>query len=226
MENELWLIWKDPKKRIRYKVGTLRYLNDTYYFEYTNPELDDAIKAGFKYYPGFEDLNEKYESNVLFANIFTRLPNEYRPDYLSILNAFNLNSNSTCFEILKETRGRLLTDNYEFVPSFDEKKIEFDIAGTRYIKELDLLKDKLDINVSLYLEVENNNKYDESAIKIKFESNGNYYYLGYVPKYYSKYIKDILEKNISYSAMINGINFDSKIYDEHITVKVKLIFDN
>ena len=28
MNNEMWLIWKEPKTRRRYKIGTLNYNND------------------------------------------------------------------------------------------------------------------------------------------------------------------------------------------------------
>ena len=90
MKNELWLIWKQPKTRRRYKIGVLNYKENEYYFQYINPELDDALKAGFLYFPGFEDINKIYESNKLFANIETRLPNPKRADYLEILNLYNL----------------------------------------------------------------------------------------------------------------------------------------
>lgn len=90
MKNELWLIWKEPISRRRYKVGVLCRNGNIYKFSYVNPELDDAKKVGFKYFPGFEDLTKTYESKRLFTNILTRLPNETRPDYLEILNCYNL----------------------------------------------------------------------------------------------------------------------------------------
>ena len=90
MKEELWLIWKDPTSRRRYKIGSLIKENNRYSFTYVNPELDDARTVGFKYFPGFEDLKKSYESDTLFTNILTRLPNETRPDYLEILNCYNL----------------------------------------------------------------------------------------------------------------------------------------
>ena len=86
MKEELWLIWKDSTSRRRYKIGSLIKENNRYSFNYVNPELDDARTVGFKYFPGFEDLKRSYESDTLFTNILTRLPNERRPDYLEILN--------------------------------------------------------------------------------------------------------------------------------------------
>lgn len=93
MTKELWLIWKEPTSRRRYKIGILSY-DDKYTFKYVNPELNDALAVGFKYFPGFEDINKTYISDDLFANIETRLPNPARPDYLAILNSYNLGYSS------------------------------------------------------------------------------------------------------------------------------------
>ena len=32
MKNEMWLIWKQPETRRRYKVGVLSYVNNLYIF--------------------------------------------------------------------------------------------------------------------------------------------------------------------------------------------------
>ena len=69
-------------------------------------------------------MSKTYKNNELFINIASRLPNKGRIDYLEILNSYNLDKESSDFDILKATRGRTLTDNYEFVPAFDLNKIE------------------------------------------------------------------------------------------------------
>ena len=97
MKNEMWLIWKDVQKRRRYKVGILSYQESKYIFRYVNPELDDAKKVGFDFFPGFEDLSKVYESSEMFSSIENRLPNVNRPDYLDILNVYNLNQPSGIF---------------------------------------------------------------------------------------------------------------------------------
>lgn len=225
MEKEMWLIWKNPKTRRRYKIGILKYWNNTYTFKYVNPEINDAQKEGFKFFPGFENIEITYESERLFANIETRLPNPARPDYLEILNLYNLDKDSSKIAILKATKGRLLTDNYEFVPAFDPNKIEFDIAGTRHCPDVKKCQNLLHINDKLLLELDSNNKFDTNAIKIIYTKNKNKYHLGYVPRYYSIYLKELLKNKIEYSAMIQSLNFDSEISDEDITAYVKLIFD-
>ena len=90
MKKEMWLIWKNPVSRRRYKIGILTCTENKFAFKYADPELNDAMKVGFKDFPGFGDIHKTYESNELFANILTRLPNKSRPDYLEILNSYNL----------------------------------------------------------------------------------------------------------------------------------------
>lgn len=225
MKEELWLIWKDSTSRRRYKIGSLIKENNRYIFNYVNPELDDARTVGFKYFPGFEDLKRSYESDTLFTNILTRLPNETRPDYLEILNCYNLEKDSDDFDILKATRGRALTDNYEFVRAFDPSKIEFDVAGTSHCSDVEECKNYLKVNKKLYLDPEPENLKDPNAIKIIFKENDKSYHLGYVPRYYCKELLAELEKGTQYSAMIQSLNIESQLSDENITANVKLILN-
>lgn len=225
MNNELWLIWKEPLSHRRFKIGSLIKLNDGYEFSYVDPELGEARKVGFNFFPGFNDLSKTYKNNELFINIASRLPNKGRIDYLEILNSYNLDKESSDFDILKATRGRTLTDNYEFVPAFDLNKIEFDVAGTRHCKDINKCRDFLKINRVLYLEPEPNNKNDENAVKVVLKENGKLYHLGYVPRYYSKELLNELNKGAKYSAMIQNLKFNSPFSDENIVANVKLIFD-
>ena len=225
MNNELWLIWKEPLSHKRFKIGILIKLNDGYEFSYVDPELGEARKVGFNFFPGFNDLSKTYKNNELFINIASRLPNKGRIDYLEILNSYNLDKESSDFDILKATRGRTLTDNYEFVPAFDLNKIEFDVAVTRHCKDINKCKDFLKINRVLYLEPEPNNKNDENAVKVVLKENGKLYHLGYVPRYYSKELLNELNKGAKYSAMIQNLKFNSPFSDENIVANVKLIFD-
>lgn len=225
MEEKLWLIWKEPKSRKRYVIGLLTYDNVEYTFKYIDPEFNDATKNGFDLYPGFEDRNQIYKSNTLFANIKTRLPNKGNPDYLNMLNLCNLTIEATDMEILKYTKGRSLNDNYEFVPVFDKEKIEFDVAGTRHSKDISKCKNLLKENVPLKLEKESKNKEDAYAIKVIYECDNKSYHLGYVPRYYSKSLTELLNQGYEYSCMIQHVNFESRFYDEDVTASVKLIFN-
>ena len=218
MEETLMLIWKDSKERRRYIIGVLIYKDDEYTFKYINPELEDAKNAGFDYFPGFDNLKEIYTSKVLFANIQTRLPNKNRPEYLQMLNSYNLKTDSTQMEILKNTKGRLLTDNFEFVPEFNKNKIEFDVAGTRHRRDIEKCKDKLRVNDILTLEREPDNKSDKYAIKIIYNRDNK--------KYYTEQLTKLLNKDVKYSAQIEKLNFDTPFYDEDINASVKIIFES
>ena len=227
MKERLLMIWKEPISRRRFIIGELSRDENLYYFNYVNPELDSAREKGFQYFPGFYDLKEEYTSSDLFANIDTRLPNPARPDYLEILNYYDLRVNSTKMEILRATKGRLLTDNFEFVPPFDgNDKIEFDIAGTRYYLVEEKVRENLKINDDLELEQEVDNKEDEYAIKVLYSLGNEKILLGYVPRYYSKDLSLLLEKGVKYSAKIENLKLESDISDEDVTASVKLIFEN
>lgn len=221
----MWLIWKHPESRRRYKIGVLSETNSKYIFKYVDPELNDATSVGFRCFPGFEDIKKVYESDKLFANIETRLPNPGRADYLEILNSYNLEKYSDKMEILKATKGRLVTDNYEFVPVFDSNKVEFDVAGTRHCPDVKECSDLINVNDKLLLELDPENDYDSKAIKVIYIKEGKKYHLGYVPRYYANELARLLEDNVEYSAMIQSLNFESEISDEDITVFVKLIFN-
>lgn len=221
---KLWLIWKDPKERKRYKVGVLEKGSDCYTFKYVNPELNIAKEAGFDYYPGFEDTNKIYKNKELFFNIENRLPNKKRPDYLDILNAYNLDFDSDSMAILKATKGRLITDTYEFVEPFDTKKISFDIAGTRHCKDIEKCKNDIVVNDKLSLELNPDNISDPFAIKVILEKNGEKYHIGFVPRYYSKELTKLLNSGTEYSALVQSLNFDSIYNDEDVSAYVKLIF--
>ena len=149
------------------------------------------------------------------------MPNKNRDDYLEILNYYNLNSSDDEYEILTRTKGRLLTDTFEFVPPFDKNKIEFEIAGTRYSEEIEKYLKEVKPNTKLALEPTTYK--DEPAIKV-YGILSKKVFLGYVPRYYAKEIYEQLEKKVNYSAMIKDVKFESLINDEHITANVKLLF--
>ena len=161
------LIWNNSQTRSRLKIDILSQ-DEKYTFKYVN----------------LEDVNRVYESKELFANIETRLPNHARADYLSILNSYNLEINSSKFDILKSTKGRLITDNYEFVHVLDKNKIEFDVDGTRHCDDIKRYKDLICINDKLLLELDSD----------------------YVPRYYTAGLTELLKKQCS--ILCNGTKFE------------------
>lgn len=223
MCNTLWLIWKQPLNRRRYKIGILSFVDNEYTFEYTNPELFDAQKDGFSYFPGFPDVNKVYRNIELFPNINTRLPNPKRPDYLNILKSYDLNIESSKMDILTNTRGRLITDTFEFVKPFNTDEIEFDVAGTRHYNDINDCKNIIKENDNLRLELDLTNSHDDNAISVFFDYDNKSYMLGYVPRYYAKELKPIFN-DVNYTAVVRKLRTDTSIKDEIITMRVKMSF--
>lgn len=216
MKKELWVIWKNPNTRQRYKIGILTKHDNNYSFRY---DLEEKIKD-FDYFPGFPDINKTYNSLDLFTNILNRLPNPNRPDYEKILNNYELNKESSDMEILEKTRGRLITDTYEFVVPFSRDKIMFEVAGVQYSEEFKKCKNVMRIGNKISLELETDNKYDGNAIIVKYDN----YKIGYVPRYYTYELAKLLRDKIKYNAYITHLNIESEIKDERVSVKVDLYF--
>ena len=86
-------------------------------------------------------------------------------------------------------------------------------------------KNLIRVNDKLELEMQPNNKYDTNAIKIIFVNQNHRYHLGYVPRYYTKELTELLKEGYKYSAQIESLNFESVFNDEDITACVKLIFN-
>lgn len=221
MNEEMWLIWKNPITRIRYKVGKLEKNEEGYIFSYLSDDVKIACEKGFSFFPGFNDLEKIYKSKVLFANIDSRLLNEGRADYLKLLDFYNLQTNSSKMDVLKATKGRLLTDNYEFVPAFNKEKIFFDVAGTRYSDVL-AYKSLINLGDELILEIDKDNKYDDYAIKVILKKEADFFHLGYVPRYYSKELTLLLNEADNYMAFVNYLNFEKDIFDDDIIIEVRV----
>lgn len=229
MNKELWLIWKNPKKesRRRYKVGKLTKNDKGYMFVYSD-DIELAIREGFDLYPGFSIVGQKYESETLFPNILSRIPDKKRKDYLDIINVYNLSPNASPLQILEATKGRLPTDNFEFVPAItqDTNRLEFNIAGTRYQEDsLVDCADKLKPNTKLKLISNPNNNYDKNAVEIYYEDAKNDYLIGYVPRYYAGFLADRLRKGLNYSALVKRVVNNSPNNDDRYTVEVKIIIE-
>lgn len=90
------------------------------------------IYMGSRGLGAFPDPNKTYKSDTLFSAFKLRLKNKSRPDYLELLKEYDLNDTSSDLEILSATFGRLVTDNYEFVPTLSKcEKLDFYLAGWR-----------------------------------------------------------------------------------------------
>ena len=232
---ELWLIWRSRAKenRRRYRVGVLSWTEDGKDFKFRydfDHDFKSARDAGFAGYPGFDDFTEgkTYESPELFYNIASRVPKRTRDDYLDLLNKYGLDATAKDYEILIATRGRQITDNFEFVPAFNEDKIEFEIAGVSHREEAELKQcsecGALKKDAKITLKLDPHNEYDKYAIKLFLPIKGEDAFIGYVPRYYSRELTEKIESGASYSAVISRVDLNTANKDEKISARISLIF--
>jgi len=223
--NKLLVVWKSPTSRCRHVVGKLEYKKDEvkkYTFKYVSEEkLETAIKDGFKGFPIFKDFKRIYENEQLFKHIESRLPNRRRSDYAEILKRYGLTNDNTDMEVLQATRGRLATDNFEFlIPTNYEvsKKIEIviDVAGLRYF-QYEGVKKELMVGDQVQLQKESENNKDEFAVLVIYKDGIK---LGYVPRVYAKEVTAMLDDNIDYIATISKLCPESENQDEWISVEI------
>ena len=111
---QLYLIWYEPD--LLNEIGILEYNDENYKFYYTNFEKNDLqIFSKNGLFPGFEDLNKEYESDILFPNVSNRLPRTSRIDYDKIKVYYDIKDNDNEFNILEKTQGKVSTDHFLFV---------------------------------------------------------------------------------------------------------------
>ncbi|MBL3625873.1 HipA domain-containing protein [Bacillus sp. RHF6] len=225
--NSLLMIWKDEESRSRFVVGELKYNSvfDTYIFKYKKPEVYEAKKKGFKDYPNFPNIDETYNSEgKLFVSIKNRLPKPKRKDYPQILDRYGLESTASELEILEATRGRLATDNFEFIQSIKYEKnspfeVVFDLAGARY-GEIQKNADNININDQVKLKSEPENQYDKNAVAVLTKEGKR---IGYVPKYYSKEFSKFLNDGVKYTAKFTHLDLVNESPDEWAKIAVEII---
>ena len=209
-QEELLAVWKDPVSRNRIVIGRLWKENKLFHFKYIRESenergsIEQAIKMGYKPIKIFEDFDEEYTSDELFAPFLNRLNGKDRKD--------------EPFEVLKRTGGRLSTDTLEFMRPIDEEKrkrtVTFNIAGWSHYDGQKALAN-LEAGQKLHLEIEEDNIYDMHAVEIW--TNDRKYKLGYVPAVYSRYVDKLVEDG-EYAASIDDINPEAGPYE---IVKVK-----
>lgn len=215
----LYLMWKEPQSRMRYKVGTLKK-NEKYEFKYVD-NVNKLIEKGFSLLVSFPDTNKKYVSDRLFPEFLSRIPGPTRVDIKDILEKYELKEYNA-FELLKRSGAKTSLDTLEFIDpilNFKSKNIirEFYIAGTRYYcTKTNEEKIKIGDNVSLIQEP--NNQYDKFAIKMVI----NEIFVGYIPIYYSEVVYRYLNKKENNRYVCTIIGKTGKCEE---CIKVKLVLN-
>lgn len=218
----LLLVWKEPKTKRRYIVGELSK-NGQFEFSY-NYEVQKAIAAGFELLIAFPDIEKVYKNDNLFPVFASRLPDPKRKGIEAILEKYGL-SEYDAYEFLKSSGARLPIDNLEFIDpifNFESGKIvrRFFIAGTGFCLGCDgeFCEKSLEVKLheDLRLMPEPENEYDRYAIKILNAAGAS---LGYLPRYYSEGVSQLIGNNTVISSKAIEVNKDTKCLE---CIKVEL----
>ncbi|MFA9398049.1 MAG: HIRAN domain-containing protein [Clostridiaceae bacterium] len=220
----IFVIWKDPKSRRQYIIGELSK-NGKYDFKYFY-DINLAIKKGFEALISLDDIEKKYTSDNLFSSFASRLPDKERKDINEILNRHGMDEYDE-YKLLKRSGGRSPIDNLEFIDPLlenysDRNKVErfFYIAGPRHYIGCEGTDCEKSVNTEknelLILECEPDNKQDEYAIKIlnKYKD-----LIGYVPRYYSEKLTELIRDNYDYECIVSEVN---KVNNCNECIRVKL----
>jgi len=206
----LYLIWKDSNTRRQFIVGELSK-NGQFEFRYVE-EVEQAIECGFKPLVCFPNVSKVYVSDRLFSVFSSRLPDKKRKDMNKILEKYRLKEYDE-YALLKRSGARLPIDSLSFIdPIFDLDQPfcrSFYVAGVRHYlnckgQECELLN-IVTRGDEVKLQMEEGNSYDEHAVQILTLSDE---LIGYVPRFYSSGIAELLKDNRKIERHISSVEKD------------------
>ena len=224
----IYLVWKDTDTRRQYVIGQLSK-NGQYEFNY-GFEVNEAIKKGFKLLISFEQIDKVYKSDILFPVFSSRLPDKKRQGLDKILSKYNMKEYDE-YKLLKRSGARLPIDNLEFIDPILDDDLEdikriFWIAGPRHYMLCDgedcSKSEDIYVGEKLNLVLEPENKYDKSAIKVL---NSNDDHIGYIPRYYSETLTELLDRKYKYNCIVCDILKDNNC-NECIRIQLELDGEN
>jgi len=169
----LFLCWQAPieRKRSRYVIAELRKKENEYSFRYLSDtvDFDEAKKLGFTIYPAFRDVNKEHTVGVIEA-FSRRIPPRSRNDFKEYLKNFRLpyDIQISDFALLGYSGAKLPSDGFSIINSLENVCVpsEFliELAGTRYIKGLDL--SFIEVGMQVEFIAEPKNPHDKNAIYV------------------------------------------------------------
>lgn len=219
----LYLIWKSEQSRKQYIVGQL-IKSSQYEFQYCE-EVQSAMADGFTPLLCFPYLDKVYKDERLFSIFASRLPDKKRKDIHDILCKYGLKEFDE-YMLLKRSGARLPIDSLEFIdPIIDTKEDTtriFFMAGVRHYLNCNG-KDcgnaaEITRGDEIYLKREPENKHDDNAVQM-LDISGKV--LGYVPRYYSQGVSELLLQNKKIICHIYNVD-KSKNCNECVKVIMKI----
>src|SRR5260221_8913205 len=117
----IYLTWQPTLHSGRHIVGALERGQHGYSFSYVHgKDLEEAQKLGFKGYPAFPQIDQRYTQNVI-ESFGSRVPPRSRSDFESTLKLWEIqDENISDFDFLAVTGGQLATDLFLFIDPHNE----------------------------------------------------------------------------------------------------------
>ncbi len=192
----LYVAWQDPDSRTWTPVAKLSKTEMGYQLNYTQGARKLQNFSGLG---RMVELDKTYYSSELFSFFANRIINKSRPEFKNYQRWLGLaaSPNDDPMSILAITGGLRATDSIDLIaePIFSGKNLSFDffLRGLRHLAlPHDFLKN-LQEKTQIYLAPDVQNKFDETAILLRSENPSTL--LGYLPRYFSKFIGKELSKN-------------------------------
>jgi hypothetical protein len=190
----LIVAWQEPVSREIHPVGLLEITGGSHRFRYIANA--DSV-SGFRPLLGFPDLDRAYESEWLFPLFAERVMDPRRPDHARYLEALQLDSDASPFEVLAASNGRRIGDTIQLFPEPEisgdgRTSCRFLVHGIRYVLReepaAEQRLDRLQVGDRLQLIDEPANPYNARAI---LTADGDGGHLGWVPNMLLEYVHTV-----------------------------------
>jgi len=161
----IYISWRKGEGERRYIIAKIKKNASGYTFLYLPKAVEKAKVDGFKFFPGFQDLNKEYVQNVIETLSLRLIPKD-RPDRISFLTFWEAQNETDAFTLLGLTQAKSSTDNFEFLARYNpinNLKFVTDLAG---LSHLQLERNSLRVGDKLQYEFESENVYDKYAVKV------------------------------------------------------------
>lgn len=217
---KIYLSWRPGKGDGRFLVGVFSRGNssgDDIEFNYQQEEVIKAGEKGFFNYPEFPDINKVYRTNLKTV-LSLRLMPKTRADRNNYLSFWNANVDGLdWFDELGFTQGELATDTFEFLAKYPKKYngigINF-VSNIAALSHLTLSSDCVKIGDKLRFELDPENKFDKSAIKV-FRDND---FIGYVKRGHNLFFHKVRNEEID--IRITNLEKNGKMNQIYFSVRV------
>lgn len=180
----IFLSWREGLGKRRHIVGVLkRNATEGVRFSYIKKGVEAAKQDGFSPYTEFPEIEKEYTQGVI-ETFGQRIMKQERSDISDFYTFWEIDEKfkDDKFYLLAHTQGLNPADNFEFLADYNPtKKLRF-LTDLASLSQLQLPANSVQAGDVLSYKLENDNKYDDKAVKV-FKGDQA---VGYIKKIHSK----------------------------------------